>query len=102
MIEPLFTDPRMEPTKTRAEIAERLDVAGAQWARDGWGQWAFFDRATGAPLGRGGPARVEIDGVSERELGWVITHERWGVGLAAEIGRVVLYRLLRRTSTAAG
>jgi RimJ/RimL family protein N-acetyltransferase len=78
----------MGPPKTRSEIAERLELAAAQWAREGWGQWALFDRFTGALVGRGGPARVEIDGRSESELGWVITPERWGEGLATELGQV--------------
>ena len=90
-IEPLFTDPRMEatmgPPKTRPEIAERLEQATAQWARDGWGQWALFDRTTGALVGRGGPGRTVFDGCPEIELGWVITPERWGEGLATELGQ---------------
>jgi [ribosomal protein S5]-alanine N-acetyltransferase len=91
VIAPLFLDPRMEPTmgpaKTLPEIAERLELAAEQWARDGWGQWALFDRETGALIGRGGPGRTEFDSVPEIELGWVITPERWGEGLATELGR---------------
>jgi ribosomal-protein-alanine N-acetyltransferase len=80
-------EPTMGPPRTHAEIAERLERAAAHWARDGWGQWALFDRETGALVGRGGPERTEFDGVPEVELGWVITPERWGEGLATEVGR---------------
>ena len=46
----------------------------------------FFDAVSGEPLARGGLSRTEFDGQPEVEVGWTVTPERWGEGLAGELG----------------
>ena len=50
----------------------------------------FFDSATGDPVARGGLARTEFDGRPEVEVGWTVAPERWGEGLATELGAAAL------------
>lgn len=63
-----------------------LDRAG-HWEREGFGPWVWFERSTGAFVGRGGLKRIEIEGVPEVEVGYAIIRERWGEGFATEIAR---------------
>jgi RimJ/RimL family protein N-acetyltransferase len=49
--------------------------------------WVARDPATGALAGRGGPQLSLNVGEPAVELGWVVHPERWGEGLATEIGR---------------
>jgi len=87
---PILADPRVGATMggvaTEAEVAEQLEHADEAWRRDGFGYWMFFDVATGEPLARGGLSRTEFDGQPEVEVGWTVAPERWGEGLATEVG----------------
>ena len=56
------------------------------WERDGFGLYAFLDRATGALVARGGPQRCNVAGRDEVEIGWAVVPERWNQGLATELG----------------
>jgi ribosomal-protein-alanine N-acetyltransferase len=94
LLAPMFADPRVGATmggvQTPEQVAVRLEAAEAKWARDGFGLWMLFDRATGEPVGRGGLSRQEFDGVSEVEVGWLIAPERWNQGLATEVGAAAI------------
>ena len=94
VLEPLLADPRVAATmggvRTPEQIAEQLALAAAGWERDGFGSWMFFDAATGEPVARGGLSRTEFDGQPEVEVGWTVTPERWGEGLATELGAAAL------------
>jgi [ribosomal protein S5]-alanine N-acetyltransferase len=87
---PMLADPRVGATMggvlDRDEVAEQLAELDAKWERDGFGYYAWFDRATGEPAGRGGLGRAEFDGRPEIEVGWLVAPERWREGLATEIG----------------
>lgn len=93
----LLLDPRVaetmwspHETRTRADVRAGLRRKRTHWARHGFGQWLFCDRATGAMVGRGGPQHTMASGRDEIELGWVIVPERWGQGFATELARVSL------------
>jgi RimJ/RimL family protein N-acetyltransferase len=91
---PILADPRVGETmggvSTPEQVAEGLAAAAAAWERDGFGYWMFFDAATGEPVARGGLSRTEFDGRPEVEVGWTVAPERWGEGLATELGAAAL------------
>ena len=91
---PIFADPRVGATMggvaTREQVARQLAAAEEEWERDGFGYWMFFDAATGEPVARGGLGRKVFDGRPEVEIGWTVAPERWGEGLATELGAAVL------------
>jgi [ribosomal protein S5]-alanine N-acetyltransferase len=87
---PILADPRVAATMggvaSAAEVAEQLASFEEQWDREGFGYWMFFDARSGDPLARGGLSRTEFDGRPEVEVGWTVVPERWGQGLATELG----------------
>jgi ribosomal-protein-alanine N-acetyltransferase len=93
-MELIFGDPRVGPTMggvwTPEQAAEQLALAAQQWERDGFGSWMFFDAAGGEPVARGGLSRTAFDGQPEVEVGWTVMPERWGEGLATELGAASL------------
>ena len=58
------------------------------WVLRGYGLWAVEELATGLFVGRIGHHYPE--GWPDRELGWALTRESWGRGLATEGCRAVL------------
>jgi RimJ/RimL family protein N-acetyltransferase len=90
----LLGDPRVgetlggaqSPAASRAILARHVE----HWRVHGFGLWAFTDRATGAFVGRGGPQHTYLDGRSEVELAWAVVPDRWGEGLATEMGALAL------------
>jgi [ribosomal protein S5]-alanine N-acetyltransferase len=91
---PILADPRVGATMggvaTAEEVAEQLDLGAQRWETDGFGYWMFFDAATGAAVARGGLSRAEFDGRPEVEVGWTVAPDRWGEGLATELGAAAL------------
>jgi ribosomal-protein-alanine N-acetyltransferase len=90
----LLADPRVGAwlggVSSAAEVHAQVARQRAGWARDGFGLWVFFDRATGALAGRGGLMPARVDGDSTVEVAWAVAPERWGEGLATEIGAASL------------
>jgi ribosomal-protein-alanine N-acetyltransferase len=72
------------------QVAAMVRSYEGQWADNGFGEWAWHDRDTGAFVGRAGLRRVTIDGADEVELGYAFVAERWGQGLATEAAREIL------------
>ena len=91
---PILADPRVGATMggvaTPEQVAEGLAAAASAWEREGFGHWMFFDAATGLPVARSGLGRKEFDGRPEIEVGWTVTPDRWGEGLATELGAAAL------------
>jgi [ribosomal protein S5]-alanine N-acetyltransferase len=91
---PILADPRVGATMggvaTAEEVAEQLALGAQRWETDGFGYWMFFDAATGEPVARGGLSRTVFDGRPEVEVGWTVAPERWGEGLATEVGAASL------------
>ena len=90
----ILGDPRVGATLggVQDEAWTRMHVASVQeaWARDGVNWWAALDRTTGEMVGRGGLSRKPIDGKVQVEAGWTIAPERWGQGLATELGAAAI------------
>ena len=62
------------------------------WERHGFGIWVFRDATSGEIAGRAGLRRVEVEGATEVELGYVLASKFWGQGLATEMGSALLAR----------
>lgn len=60
------------------------------WNRYGYGVWTLTCRATGAFVGRSAIRNIEIEGADEREFGYALLPEFWGMGLATEISKVMI------------
>ena len=69
----------------------RMLVAhAAQAAETGWCLWWWRERASGALIGYTGLNRDEVDGEDCVEVGWSVTHSRWGEGFAPEAARAAI------------
>jgi [ribosomal protein S5]-alanine N-acetyltransferase len=75
---------------TPAMVDAGIDRMTTHWARHGWGWYAFHDRETGALVARGGPHVQVVEGEEEVELAWTVVADRWGQGLATELGAASL------------
>ncbi|MDQ3631447.1 MAG: GNAT family N-acetyltransferase, partial [Actinomycetota bacterium] len=86
----LLTDPRVARTlggvPSSDALAGMVARQAAHWVAHGFGYWLWRDRATGAVVARGGLHHVVVGGHAEVEVGWVVDAERWGEGLASELG----------------
>jgi RimJ/RimL family protein N-acetyltransferase len=90
----LLGDPRVGATlggvATPADVDRQIAAMAAHWEEHGFGWYAFRDRETGALVARGGPHRAHVAGREEVEIGWTVVPERWGQGLATELGAASL------------
>lgn len=86
----LLGDPRvgrwLGGTADRARTQELLSRWIAHWDAHGFGLWTARDQQSGALLGRGGLSILVVDGGAGVEAGWTIAADRWGEGLATELG----------------
>jgi [ribosomal protein S5]-alanine N-acetyltransferase len=73
-----------------ADVDRQIARMAAHWEQRGFGVYAFGDRTTGAVVARGGPQAAHIGGHEEVEIGWTVAPERWGEGLATELGAASL------------
>ena len=71
---------------TPAQVDAQIASQQVHWRDHGFGWYAFLDRATGALVARGGPGHCHVAGNDEVEIGWAVAPERWGQGLATELG----------------
>lgn len=69
---------------SRDRVRDWISDNRERYERDGFGLWAIEDRGSGQFLGNCGPALREVEGVSEPELGWMVTRLRWNQGIATE------------------
>jgi RimJ/RimL family protein N-acetyltransferase len=87
-------DPRVGATLGGAATPEQVDghIAAMQehWRAHGFGWYAFLDRETAALVARGGPHYARVGGREEVEIGWTVAADRWGEGLATELGAASL------------
>lgn len=85
----LFLDPAVAEWYgpwTREQVAREAARSMRSWSIDEVGKWMAHHRATGAPVGRGGLSRQQVDGIERLELGWALHHRFCGQGYATEIG----------------
>jgi len=75
---------------TRTTVTAWASGMAQRWAEDGVGKWMARDRVDGELVGRGGCTRIDLDGESVLEVGWVVRDALIGRGYATEIGRAAL------------
>ena len=71
---------------TPAEIDDHIAGMAAFHAAHGYGWYAWLERDSGVLVARGGLQPATVDGAEEIEVGWAVLPERWGQGLATELG----------------
>jgi ribosomal-protein-alanine N-acetyltransferase len=90
----MLGDPRVGATlggiATAADVDRQIASMTAHWEQHGFGWYAFTDRETGELVARGGPHNAHVAGRDEVEIGWTVVPERWGQGLATELGAASL------------
>jgi RimJ/RimL family protein N-acetyltransferase len=86
----LLGDPRVGATlggvASPEVVDDQIERLAAHWERHGFGLYVWRDRATGAIVARGGPQHTRVGGRDEVEIGWAVAADRWGEGLATELG----------------
>jgi len=71
---------------TPDDVDAQIASMARHWADRGFGWYAFLDRGSGALVARGGPHATHVAGRDEVEIGWTVDPDRWGQGLATELG----------------
>lgn len=71
-------------TATREETVEWVERAIRRNEAEGWDLRTVIESDTGEFVGRCGVAIHEIEGRTEREIGYVLGREHWGRGYATE------------------
>jgi len=86
----LLADPRVGATLggvlEPAEVDEQIARMAELHREHGYGWYAWLERGSGELVARGGIQPATVDGVAEMEIGWTVVPERWGQGLATELG----------------
>tara|TARA_R110000868_G_scaffold208838_3_gene458384 strand:- start:1462 stop:2013 length:552 start_codon:yes stop_codon:yes gene_type:complete len=70
---------------THDVAAKRIQWNLDCWKNDGFGGWLWFVKESGQFVGRAGIRRVEIEGESVIEVGYVLLPEFWDKGFATEM-----------------
>jgi ribosomal-protein-alanine N-acetyltransferase len=86
----LLGDPRVGATlggvAGAAAVDRQIASMAAHWDAHGFGWYVFRDRLSRALVARGGPSNLRVAGNDEVEIGWTVVPERWGQGIATELG----------------
>ena len=86
----LLSDPRVAATlggvPTAARVAAMIERQAEQFDRYGFGFGVWRDKMTGEVVARGGIQHTHVAGADEVEVGWAVVPDRWGEGLATELG----------------
>ena len=94
---PIFTDPDVmryiNGGKPRSDDEIRKSIARQQnhLRSLGFCLWKLIRKSDGRLIGDCGLQPLELDGVSEIEIGWRLAKEYWGRGLATEAALVALH-----------
>lgn len=75
---------------SRERVTAMLERHIAHWTALGFGLWTARDRETNAVVGRGGLSVQIAGGAGGVEAGWTIAADRWGEGLATELGAAAI------------
>src|SRR3990167_7515607 len=67
------------------DAAKRIQWNLDCWTRDGFGGWLWFLKESGRFIGRAGLRRMELEGKSVIEVGYVLLSEFWSQGFATEM-----------------
>jgi RimJ/RimL family protein N-acetyltransferase len=86
----LLSDPRVAATlggvPSPARVAAMIERQADQFERHGFGFWVWREKATAEVVARGGLQHTHVGGRDEVEAGWAVVADRWGEGLATELG----------------
>jgi GrpB-like predicted nucleotidyltransferase (UPF0157 family)/RimJ/RimL family protein N-acetyltransferase len=77
-------------TLSEEKIQATLNKDMGLWDEKGLGHYAWFEKASGEFVGRGGLNRSTPDGKTEIELTYSLVPQCWGKGYATEIGKFAL------------
>ena len=69
---------------SRDEAEEWVQRQCDRYQRHGCGYWLALERESGVPAGQAGVLMLEIDGVEQPVLGYILDRPFWGRGLATE------------------
>ncbi len=72
------------------DTSEFIDWCIESYENNGYGQWAVLDRETECLIGFCGLSQIEINGKNEIQIGYRLSKQSWGKGLATEAGSEVL------------
>lgn len=72
---------------TRAESEDWIRRQRDHYARDGHGYWLALETASGEPVGQAGVVRVEVEGIAQPALGYIVHRPHWRRGYATEAAR---------------
>ncbi|HWF44733.1 MAG TPA: GNAT family N-acetyltransferase [Candidatus Kapabacteria bacterium] len=75
---------------TEANTQGWLERAVASYATNGFGRWAVILRETSEQIGDAGLMRLEVNGKSEADLGYIILANYWRQGFGLEAARAAL------------
>lgn len=94
----LLTDRRVARTlggvPSPDALAGMVARQAAHWTAHGFGYWLWRDLASRAVVARGGLSHVLVKGRAEVEVGWAVDADRWGEGLASELGAAAVAHAL--------
>jgi len=79
---------------SREDAWRQMAMLVGHWQLRGFGMWAVEERASGRFVGRVGLHYPE--GWPDRELGWTLSREFWGRGLATEGARAAAEHAFRQ------
>jgi RimJ/RimL family protein N-acetyltransferase len=90
----LYGDPRVAGALFPGRLGGPRTAAGArellreqidQWDENGFDLWWWRCRASGELVARGGLRRTIVAGREEVEVGWAVSPDHWGKGVATEL-----------------
>jgi RimJ/RimL family protein N-acetyltransferase len=99
LYEDLFADPAVAATlwpgarggpRSRREADEILAADIGHWHEHSFGPWIFFERETGAFVGRGGLRVTAVAGSERAEVLYALRPDAWGEGYATEIATLAI------------
>ncbi|MGA2321694.1 MAG: GNAT family N-acetyltransferase [Solirubrobacteraceae bacterium] len=94
LYEDLFADPavaaalwpgRLGGPRTPRQAYELLSADIEHWQERSFGPWVFFERSSGAFVGRGGLRSQTIAGRERVEVLYAVRPDAWGEGYASEM-----------------
>ena len=69
---------------TREEAANWIQRQLQRYAKDGAGYWLALEKNSGRPVGQAGLLAMQVDGVDELGLGYMMHRPFWRMGFATE------------------
>lgn len=85
----ILSDPttmRFWPAPLAVDASQQwIEHSIASYKEHGFGRWAVVERGSGALIGTCGILLLEVAGVVEHDLGYIIHHPYWNHGYATEI-----------------